>query len=462
MKHRFLYLCLIWCCLFSQFLVANSFEGYQKKALIIGNSNYDFYPDLPSSTSDIELLAKSLDDVGFEVTSLKDVEDLNSQIQKFYQTGSDSTVFFLYYSGYIGGEGREPTLVGVLNGRARELVKLSDIVGYPKGANTMNFLMLDWVTLVTKKEKKIGDSNNLPKWERNPNAPKDNWQIRDYINRKFPNFTKKNVLAMYQKSAARDYGYVETFVESIQKEDWALKDVFNHLEYEIPRTHSIIGDWGSDVPLTRSFFGSSNHLKMPVFPFPPPPASAKDVLPKAYFSEATNLYEVNEKLLSTLEACGYFEKSYYRIPKGFAMVTNIERITEDGAPYPDAERWDLDQPIRSEEPFSIFSYLTSLFTAQQGIYRIIVFMLTSEGVTQSKDKINIAEAKSYLANGRSTLPIGFKEAEFSEDYDCTVLIYEFVKPEYEEANFKESSKHQGRVHLEKNNFLRNLAILSDK
>jgi len=459
MKNPHFKLPLLLFCLFSQTLFANSYEGFEKKALIIGNSNYESYPNLPSSKEDTKLLFEKLYDIGFEVTKLEDSKNLTAQIQQFYQTDSDSTVFFLYYSGYIGVDGKDPALVSTdTNSQAAQFTKLSDIIRYPKGANTMNFLMLDWVSLDT--QKKVSKETPIDNWENWSGYPKDNFEIQDYITRNFPDFTEKNVLAMYHKSFHRDYAYVKTFVEGIQKEDLSLQDVFNQLEYDIPRTNSIIGSWGKDITKYRSCFpnpeSQSSQEAMPPFPFPPLEASAQHVLSKEYFKEGGSLANVNQKLLKAMNLCGYLEKSYYSIPKGFAIVTRIEKIKKDVSSYPPPERWDVEQPKNQEKPFGLWDYLASLFTAKKGTYRIIVFLITPIPFNQSEEKMSMRAAKRYLKGGENKLSEDVGNELWTKYYDCTALIYEFVKPEYEKGKFVRISKYQGLTHLERSNLLYHL------
>ncbi len=458
MKNTYLFFFCI--CFLAQSSFAQSFEGYQKKALLIGNYVYKDYPHLPNTKTDINLLGNKLYSFGFEVTMVEDSHKITQQVQQFYAEESDSVLYFLYYAGYVGAVENQPVLVSVGDSSKKsEFLGLSEIIQFPKAKNSMNFLVLDWASLNIQKE--IIDAHIGVNWEKWRGKPKDNFEIQDYVSRTFPNFTEKNVLVMHQKSFHRNYSYVEKLVESLQNEYEALQKVFNKLEFDIPRTHSILGGWGTNDVLTRSFF-SGIPPSMPAFPFPPPDASAHYSLPNGYFRDSISLYDVNTQLLAALEACYYYENSYHQIPKGFAMVTRIEKIKEDGTPYPDTERWEAHQPIPSDTPFSFFAYFRSLFQAKIGTYRIIVFLVTSEGIHETKDKMSMVAAKNYLSGGWKTLPNEFKEMEFTDDYHCAALIYEFVKHEHEEAILVTESKHLGKTHLEKSNFLKNLAYLSDK
>ncbi len=191
---------------------------------------------------------------------------------------------------------------------------------------------------------------------------------------------------------------------------------------------------------------------MPSFPFPPPKASASHTFEQNVFSKANNLFEVSELIEGALRKSGYFEKSYYKIPNGFALVTRMEKMKPDGSPAPDAERWNVNHE-NAGGGFDLLSYFKSLFLAADGHYRIIVFMITSENMRQSEEVMTMEEAKKYLTKGYNRLPNTFKNIPFTDDYSCSALIYEWYKVENEEPQFMEPSKFLGRYHLAKNKFV---------
>ncbi|MBV8774528.1 MAG: TonB family protein [Deltaproteobacteria bacterium] len=73
------------------------------------------------------------------------------------------------------------------------------------------------------------------------------------------------------------------------------------------------------------------------FPWPPPKASARVVLPGRLFQESNQqlpLRAIDLKLSTALESAGYLERSYFAVPDGFALVTRLEQIDIDGTPKP--------------------------------------------------------------------------------------------------------------------------------
>ena len=70
--------------------------------------------------------------------------------------------------------------------------------------------------------------------------------------------------------------------------------------------------------------------RIPQFPWPPPWASATEVIPREMLEaehDSTRLRDVDRAITEALEQNGYYESSYYAVPAGFALVTKIEQIT---------------------------------------------------------------------------------------------------------------------------------------
>lgn len=193
---------------------------------------------------------------------------------------------------------------------------------------------------------------------------------------------------------------------------------------------------------------------VPEFPWPPPKASATVVIPSDFMkkpsAKITRLGDVETILRYSLDECGYVEKGFYAVPKGFAMVTRLEQINEDGTPKEAQHRWAISpQPLRS---FSLNEYLKALFLAKRGLYRIIVFIVTDIPFSQADSTVSRRQAMDWLAEGFNRLPKSISELEYSNDYICTAFVYEFEKIQTEkEARLKLPGRLTGRTHLKKSN-----------
>jgi hypothetical protein len=121
--------------------------------------------------------------------------------------------------------------------------------------------------------------------------------------------------------------------------------------------------------------GDGDGPRLPDFPWPPPEPSALLVLPDVMFRDATGdttLDAVANRLIVALQR-SHYEYSFYRAPGGFALVARLERIADDGSPVADDRRF---LPPDAEEPFNFIDYISQLFFAPAGYYRMIVFVVT--------------------------------------------------------------------------------------
>jgi len=189
---------------------------------------------------------------------------------------------------------------------------------------------------------------------------------------------------------------------------------------------------------------------IPAFPWPPPPASATEVLPNSMFEQHTHLStlgNLNDALIAGLQTTGYFEKSYYAVPRGFALATRLEQISDDGTPKPPPDRWSAAAP--HVESFSIKEYLHALLTDNPGYYRVVVFVVTDVPFSESGSQASMSEAQSWLTKGSNTLPASMASAPFGQNTVCTALIYEFSRSAGKEPGLLQPGHLDAHTHLVK-------------
>ena len=193
--------------------------------------------------------------------------------------------------------------------------------------------------------------------------------------------------------------------------------------------------------------------EIPQFPFPPPLASAFDTIPRELLVDRKphpRLKDVESALGAAFAKCGYGEKSFYAVPDGFAMASRLEQMNADGSSAA-ADRWSSETaPIKN---FSIESYLRALFGARAGHFRVVVFVITSHSFEQTDVRINEDDARRWVSRGAIELPKKIGEREYTDDYACTALIYEFETLGGGDARFVEPSQITGRMHLERSGLL---------
>jgi hypothetical protein len=172
---------------------------------------------------------------------------------------------------------------------------------------------------------------------------------------------------------------------------------------------------------------------IPPFPWPPPAASAfvnisMDRLvsqSSIFITKPVRLREVEQSLAAALKTAGHYESGYYSVPRGFALVTKIERIKFDGTSMPGLERWDIESPTLPV--FSLGSYLQALFTAPAGRYRVIVFVVTPTPYSATNVVVSKDEATKWLLFGGNQLPEDIGSMAMEPRTSCTAMIYEFKK-----------------------------------
>jgi hypothetical protein len=162
---------------------------------------------------------------------------------------------------------------------------------------------------------------------------------------------------------------------------------------------------------------------LPPFPWPPPVASARIIIPQSAFKTDKTFGNLSITLDKALDETGYFERSYFSSPNGIAIVTRMERINDDGSPEGGPQRWDLKQPDRPR--LSLPQYIRALFMAEPGYYRLIAFVVTDEAFGASNEPVSTATADSWLNTGLIKIPLGIQNKPLPPGYSCIALIYEF-------------------------------------
>lgn len=169
-------------------------------------------------------------------------------------------------------------------------------------------------------------------------------------------------------------------------------------------------------------------LTLPGFPWPPPSCNARFELPEHSFAGSKTLGDVERKLRLALDAKGYAQRSYFSVPNGFALVTQLEQYnSENGSVRNDRTRW-LDYPAKDNFA-GVMDYLKSLVMPQKGHFRLFVFVVTNQAFGGSAQRVSKEQATAWLSQGFNKLPRSLAEAPFAAGYDVTVLVYEFVVPD---------------------------------
>lgn len=213
----------------------------------------------------------------------------------------------------------------------------------------------------------------------------------------------------------------------------------------------------AEEPESEVYYESLDEEQMPKFPWPPPEASAFHKIPNSLLvkQDTTSTFgDIANRIETALDGAGYTQISYYAVPDGFAMVTQLEQIDEDGNPK-EPGRWS--EKYKPISKFSLKHIVKSLLTARKGLWRVTVFIVTSHDFQQQDVEITPGDVIEWLRDGWFRLPPSIAWISYSDFHYCTALIYEFeqTKPN-QEAECKSTSEITGKLHLERGGIWRRL------
>ena len=172
---------------------------------------------------------------------------------------------------------------------------------------------------------------------------------------------------------------------------------------------------------------------LPAFPHPAPKPSARmalsDSLVRSLLGErpSPRLKDMADALDRTLSAAGYAERAYFSVRRpgqtlGFALVTRLERIRTDGAPFPPEERF---MPATAPDRFNLADFLKSLFVAPVGYYRLLAFVVSTAPVRTDGQPMDSKGADALMERGDRRLRGCVADLAMTSDHSVDVLIYEF-------------------------------------
>lgn len=205
--------------------------------------------------------------------------------------------------------------------------------------------------------------------------------------------------------------------------------------------------FGDDVMTAGAEPQAGSGGEYPSF-WPPPQASVQTVVPLSTLSPGATLGDAAREIEAALDGAGYYDRAYYAVPNGFALVARIEQIMEDGTPKDPPDRWSADvKPMRR---FSLTAYFRALFTATPGHFRVVAFVVTSRPFTQQEATVGRTEAQAWLDGGLNVLPQPISSTPVAEGHACTALVYTFEQPTADDpVRFVDPSPISARMHLER-------------
>ena len=197
---------------------------------------------------------------------------------------------------------------------------------------------------------------------------------------------------------------------------------------------------------------------LPPFPWPNPPRPAhiavvgRDLPRNLLGTDSTTLQTVYQRLFNTLvKTDPGFESSLFGVPGGFALLAKIERIQEDGAPFPGKYRW-----VEGKfPPLDLKDYVGRLFLEKSGYFRVIAFVITTEDYRPENPS---AKPLPEISEGAQDLPDEIARDRFKGKHGY-ILIYSFKRKQGGEIREFKISSLSALAHLEKSGILSKLKTL---
>ena len=211
-------------------------------------------------------------------------------------------------------------------------------------------------------------------------------------------------------------------------------------------------------PRAPNTVAAPSEIELPAFPWPPPSASAQVEIQSELLRSRTGpttLAEVATKLEGAIKKANYRKWSYSSVPRGFALVTQMEQIRPDGTPAREPARWSIDLPPMTD--LSLLAFIKALVIAPVGSYRVIVFIATDAPWGMDGKLPTAGTARKWLSQGFDRLPTSLGANAYGEGYTTKALVYEFKKDSKAgEAAFVEVSEAPAAKHLEQAGILKPL------
>jgi hypothetical protein len=189
-------------------------------------------------------------------------------------------------------------------------------------------------------------------------------------------------------------------------------------------------------------------FRLPEFPWPPPPYSTRLKLDRRLLvagQPTPSNGSVAARMEQALAANGYTQVSYYAVPDGFAMATQIERIGRDATSAAE-QRWSIQIAPVSLIPFNLDAYLKALLGKDGDSFRVIVFTFTPTPFTTGGQPVPPGEAMAWVERGATALPAALAAKPYGRDTVCTALVYEF-RISSQGAALLRPSEFDGKQHL---------------
>ncbi len=197
----------------------------KKRALLIGNNNYNKFSNLfnlKSCENDVDALGNILETVGFKVEKHKNLNSDRTvmEIDSFYKESANEEINLFYFSGHGGNNGEDDIILPV-DFSEENYILVSNIINSSKNINSYNIFIFDCCrNTILNNEKKASTLTVEPEYEV---------------------FIAKatNIGREAYPGGKKSLSVFTTFlVKYLSLPNLSLDEIFNNVKYEIKRSKS--------------------------------------------------------------------------------------------------------------------------------------------------------------------------------------------------------------------------------
>jgi hypothetical protein len=165
-----------------------------------------------------------------------------------------------------------------------------------------------------------------------------------------------------------------------------------------------------------------------------------------------------EWLSRALHEAGYANLAFYDVPGGFAIVTGLELIDDQGlaTPHPDSSmRFSVKSP---DWPFFTMRFWSDLLVHTSGRFRLFVFVVRDQPFVYSKD---VTDPEVVWKHPATELPPSRAEAPYTPEDKWYALVYEVEHPPSSDHVRLVEQPSPPSAHLDKSGILAALAHVAE-
>jgi hypothetical protein len=196
-------------------------------------------------------------------------------------------------------------------------------------------------------------------------------------------------------------------------------------------------------------------------PWPLPLPSSSMVIPKELRvppASGSHLTLAADRLVRALHAAGYTDLRFYDIPEGFALVTPLELIDDQGQAmaHPDPkQRFSAKYP---EDGFFTMRFWSNLLHAKAGRFRLFVFVVIGHPFGYAKD---VTDSEVLWKHSSPELPQNRADLTYTSQDEWYALVYEVVHAKGTDLVTMVPHPSDPALHLAKSGIVASLKQLED-